>query len=88
MITGFWEYDPLPSTKLKDENREARLCHGMLPEGDEVVKEEGDGATIICALELDKFCVGTTVVLTVPTRTRTRVRDTSKLLHPSAFLLA
>jgi hypothetical protein len=87
VITGFWEYDPLPSTKLKDENRAARLCQGVTVEGDEVVKEEGDGATVVSALELDKLGGGTTVVLTVPTRTRTRVRDTAKPLHSLLLLL-
>jgi hypothetical protein len=87
VVIGFWEYDPFPSTKLKDENREARLSHGVAVEGDEVVKEEGDGPAVISALELDKFGVGATVVLTVPTRTRTRVRDTAKPLHSLLLLL-
>lgn len=87
MITGFWEYDPFPSTKLKDENRAARLSHGVAVEGDEVVKEEGDRALVVSALELDKLGAGATVVLTVPTRTRTRVRDTSKPLHSLLLLL-
>jgi hypothetical protein len=56
-------------------------------EGDEVVKEEGDGPEIVSALELDKIGAGATVVLTVPTRTRTRVRDTAKPLHSLLLLL-
>jgi hypothetical protein len=56
-------------------------------EGDEVVKEEGNGATVIGALELDKLGGGATVVLTVPTRTRTWVRDTAKPFHSLLFLL-
>jgi len=42
VVIGFWEYDPLPSTKLKDENRAARLCHGVVVEIPEVCEEEGD----------------------------------------------
>jgi hypothetical protein len=87
VVIGFWEYDPLPSTQLKDENREARLCHGMLVEGDEVGVVERDGAAVVGALELDKLCVGTTVVATVPTRTRTWRPCTSKPLHSLRLLL-
>lgn len=81
VVVGFWEYDPFPSTKLKDENRPARLDHCVLPEGDEVVVEERDAPTIVGALELDKFCARTTVVAAIPTRTRTRVLDAAKALH-------
>jgi hypothetical protein len=87
VVIGFWEYDPLPSTKLKDENREARLDHCVVVESVEVCVTERDRASIIGALELDKFGVGATVVLTVPTRTRTWRWATSKSFHPSGLLL-
>jgi len=35
----------------------------MVVEAVEVVCEDADGATVICALELDEFVTGATVVL-------------------------
>jgi hypothetical protein len=57
-------------------------------EGAEVVNEESYGATVICALELDKFCVGATVVAAVPSPTRTRIRRSTESGHPLPLLLA
>jgi hypothetical protein len=60
----------------------------MPVEADEVAVEERDGAPVVCALELDKLGAVATVVLTVPTRTRTRVRDTSEPFHAFPLLLS
>jgi hypothetical protein len=82
------EDDKVVSSKLKAENWDARLDHCVLPESVEVCVPEGDAAPVICALELDKFCVCATVVAPVPTRTRTRIPDAAKALHPLSLLLA
>jgi len=59
----------------------------MAVELEEVVKEEGDGPLVIRTLELDKFVVCATVVLTAPTRTRTWALTTTEPCHPLFLLL-